>query len=89
MSNRNDHHVAKREDASPREGEHEYGDVTYADPTNKKYPVDTPEHIRAAWGFIHMPSHADKYSKSDVREIERRIERAAEQHGIDLDEHDD
>ncbi len=46
--NRKSDRMEKREDANPDEGEHKYGDVEFADPVNKKYPVDTPEHVRAA-----------------------------------------
>src|SRR5690348_3348296 len=28
--------ITRRDDVKPAEGEHEYGDVTFADPTNKK-----------------------------------------------------
>ena len=41
----------RREDVNPQRGEKEYGDVAFADPVNKKYPVDTPEHVRAAWSY--------------------------------------
>ncbi len=41
--------IKRQSDTDPERGEHEHGDVRFADPTNKKYPVDTPEHIRAAW----------------------------------------
>lgn len=27
--------------------------MNFADPTNKKFPLDTAEHIRAAWGAMH------------------------------------
>ena len=36
--------AAKRKDVTPADKEHaegEYGDVAYADETNKKYPIDT------------------------------------------------
>ena len=36
--------IGKREDVSPEEGKREYGDVDFADPTNKKYPIDSAEH---------------------------------------------
>ena len=44
-------HIDRREDVPPKEGLRAYGDVTFADPTNKKYPIDTPEHVRAAWSL--------------------------------------
>jgi len=45
--------IEKRDDANPKEGVHEYGHVQFADPTNHKYPIDTPEHVRAAWSYIN------------------------------------
>ena len=64
---------AKRDDVSPKEGEDKYGDVRYADPTNKKYPIDSEEHIRAAWNYIHKPEDANKYSADDLQKIRDRI----------------
>ena len=46
--------IDKRDDVRPTEGEHEYGDVQLADTTNNKYPIDTPEHVRAAWSYINQ-----------------------------------
>jgi len=79
-------HIKKREDVSPNEGEHKYGDVTFADTTNNKYPIDTPEHIRAAWSYINHENNAAKYSASDVKTIKSRIKAAAKKHDIEIDE---
>ena len=76
--------IEKRDDVNPERGEHEYGDVQFADETNSKYPIDTPEHIRAAWSYIHHKRDADKYSDKDVETIKGHIEQAAKKHGIDL-----
>lgn len=65
--------IAERKDVSPKEGEDKYGDVEYADPKNKKYPIDDEDHIRAAWSYIHMPKNAEKYSAADAAEIKSRI----------------
>lgn len=65
--------VSERSDSDPAEGEDKYGDVTFADPTNKKYPIDTVEHIRAAWNYINKPKNAGKYSAKDAAAIKRRI----------------
>jgi hypothetical protein len=35
-----------------------YGDVEYADPAEGKYPIDTEEHIRAAWNYVNKPKNA-------------------------------
>lgn len=50
-----------------------YGDVTYADPADKKYPIDTAEHIRAAWSYINMPRNSAKYSAAQVSSIKSKI----------------
>lgn len=38
----------------------EYGDVDYADEKNKRYPIDTEKHIRAAWNYVNMPKNSAK-----------------------------
>ena len=78
--------IEKRGDVSPERGEHEYGDVEFADTTNKKYPIDTPEHVRAAWSYIHHKDNAGKYSDEDAEKIRERIEHAAKKQGVDLHE---
>ena len=65
--------IKRRKNVDPKEGEHKYGDVEYADPTNKKYPIDTASHIKAAWNYIHMPRNAAKYSPEDVATMKRKI----------------
>jgi hypothetical protein len=77
-------YIERRDDVNPTEGEREYGDVTFADPTNKKYPIGTPEHVRAAWSYIHHAENASKYDKDEVRAIENRIKRAAKKHGVEI-----
>ncbi len=66
-------YIDKREDVSPKEGKQRYGDVTFADAKNKKYPIDTEEHIRAAWNYIHKGKNADKYSPEDLATVKSRI----------------
>jgi hypothetical protein len=74
--------IHRRADVNPERGEHEYGDVTFADPVNKKYPIDTPEHIRAAWSYINHADNAGKYLKQEVSSIKRRIKAAARKQGV-------
>ena len=71
------------------EGDKPYGDVTYADPGyqsdgKKRYPIDTEEHIRAAWNYINKPKNAGKYSPEHVASIKSRIVAAWKEH-IDKD----
>ncbi len=61
-------------------GEKKYGDVKFADPENGKYPIDTEEHIRAAWNYIHKGKDADKYSSEKLAEVKRRIVSAWKEH---------
>jgi len=78
--------IDRRDDVNPKEGEHTYGDVEFADPVNKKYPVDTAEHVRAAWSYIHHKDNAAKYDKGEVEQIKARIKRAAKKHGVEISE---
>ena len=78
--------IGKREDANPEEGERKYGDVEFADATNKKYPIDTPEHIRAAWNYINHKDNAAKYDGDEVETIKTKIKRAAKKHGVEISE---
>lgn len=78
--------ISKREDVNPDSGERQYGDVKFADPTNNKYPIDTPEHVRAAWSYINHKNNAEKYDKDEVETIKTRIKRAAEEHGVEIDD---
>jgi hypothetical protein len=76
--------IERRDDVNSERGEHEYGDVEFADPVNKKYPVDTPEHIRTAWSYINHKDNAAKYEAKDVKTIKGRIKRAAKKHGVEI-----
>lgn len=78
--------ITKREDVKPSEGKSEYGDVKFADPTNKKYPIDTEAHVRAAWSYINMPKNAGKYSSSEVSAIKSKIKAAGKKFGIEFND---
>ena len=81
--------IHRRPDADPREGVKKYGRTTYADPVNKKYPIDTPGRIKAAWAYIHQPRNAAKYSAAEVRTIKSRIRAAAKQRKVSLPDPDE
>jgi len=78
--------IDRRDDVSPKEGLREYGDVEFADPVNHKYPIDTAEHVRAAWSYINHKDNAAKYDKDEVNLIKTRIKRAAKRHGVEISE---
>jgi hypothetical protein len=60
-----------------------YGDVEYADPGyngTKKYPVDTPEHVRAAWSYINQERDAGKYTAEQLASVRAAIVAAWKKH---------
>lgn len=77
--------IDRRDEVNPERGEKQYGDVEFADPTNNKYPIDTPQHIRSAWSYINHQDNAAKYDTDEVESIKRRIMRAAKKHGVEID----
>lgn len=78
--------IDRREDVNPETGEHKYGDVEFADSTNNKYPIDTPEHVRAAWSYINHKDNAAKYDADEVELIKNRIKKAAKKHDVEISE---
>jgi hypothetical protein len=58
--------------------------VEFADPVNHKYPIDSAEHVRAAWSYINHKDNAAKYDKDEVKTIKERIKRAASKHGVEI-----
>ena len=81
--------IHRRPDADPREGLRKYGDATFADPVNRKYPIDTPGRIKAAWAYIHQPSNAEKYTAGERRTIQARIRAAAKARKVALPDPDE
>ena len=77
--------IDQRDDVSPKEGLREYGDVKFADPVNNKYPIDSEEHVRAAWSYINHKDNAAKYDKDEVAQIKKRIKSAAKKYDIEIE----
>jgi CheY-like chemotaxis protein len=73
--------IHRRRDADPRDGVRKYGKATFADPVNKKYPIDTPGRTKAAWAYLHQLSNAEKYTEAEVRTLKLDLWR---QRGADL-----
>lgn len=66
-----------------------YGDVAYADPGyqkdgEKRYPIDTADHVRAAWSYINQADNAAKYSSEHLAAIKGRIKAAAKRLGVTI-----
>ena len=68
--------IKKRKDTSPKSGKEKYGDVNFADETNKKYPLDTPAHVKAAASYWGMAKNKAKYSAEDQKKISAKISAA-------------
>lgn len=81
--------IHRRRDADPADGLEKYGDTQFADPVNKKYPIDSPGRIKAAWAYIHQPSNAGKYSPVERRTIMSRIRKAAKARKLELPDPDE
>ena len=64
-----------------------YGNVTYADPKNGKYPIDTHDHAKAAWSYINQAENAAEYPMNGVTlsEVKGRIRAACKRFGIEID----
>jgi len=81
--------IRRRRDADPEEGLDKYGPTLFADPTNKKYPIDTPGRIKAAWAYIHQSSNKAKYTAGERRAILGRIRQAAKARRLALPDPDE
>jgi HK97 family phage prohead protease len=71
-------------DATPKAP---YGDVQYADPgyqadKQKRYPIDTEQHVRAAWSYINQADNAAKYSAENLATVKDNIKAAGKKFGI-------
>lgn len=66
-----------------------YGNVAYADPgfrnDVKRYPINTPEHVRATWDYFQHANDRDRYSAAEQHHIEDEIRTAARKFGIKLE----
>jgi len=78
----NEGSITKRVDVSPKEGGRKYGDVAFADPKNKKYPIDTPDHVRSAASYFGKAKNRNEYSEEDQTKIDKRIRAAKKQFNI-------
>jgi hypothetical protein len=66
-----------------------HGNVPYADPGyqddgQKRYPIDTAEHVRSAWSYINQAGNAAKYSAENLAKVKNRIRAAAKKFGIEI-----
>ncbi len=77
------------EDDLSKDGGKPYGNVSYADPGyqsdgKSRYPIDTEEHVRAAWSYINKPGNAAKYPAGKAAQVKARIRAAMKRLGADV-----
>ncbi|HUC16970.1 MAG TPA: DUF6582 domain-containing protein [Acetobacteraceae bacterium] len=53
--------------------EADFADPGYLPDGRKRYPIDTEDHIRAAWSYIHRQRDAAEYTAEELAAIEQRI----------------
>jgi phage head maturation protease len=51
----------------------EFADPGYQPDGEKRYPLDTEAHVRAAWAYIHQPGNAGRYSEAQLAHVKARI----------------
>lgn len=57
----------------PHCGQRKFTNVKFADSAHKKYPIDTPEHIKSSWEAIHALRDSNKYSEEALHVMEEKI----------------
>ena len=72
-------------------GDAPYGDVDYADEGlqadhQKRYPIDTKAHAKAAWALINMDQNASQYSAADLATIKGKILTACHKFDVETSE---
>ena len=71
--------IKQRKDVDKKDkerAEKEYGDVKFADETNKKYPINDEKHIRSAWNYINKEKNQAKYDAKSLKAIMNNIIKA-------------
>lgn len=55
------------------EADGDFADPGYQPDGEKRYPLDTEAHIRAAWAYIHQGDNAARYTEAELTHIKARI----------------
>ena len=90
MEWRADHELRDPQDGDgPGKSKAPYGDVPYADPGyqkdgKKRYPIDTKEHVKAAWSYINQSKNSGKYTSEQLAHIKGKIKAAAKKFGVEI-----
>jgi len=68
----------------PEVADDEFADPGYQEDGKKRYPLNTEERCRAAWGYISQDGNASHYSARQLAEVKARIREAARRFGIQI-----
>lgn len=61
-----------------------YADPGYQKDKKKRYPLDTKQKVKSAWGFINKPANQKPYTAAQVKRIKQRIKSAAGKFGVKI-----
>lgn len=59
-----------------------YADPGYQADGQKRYPLDSAEHCRAAWSYINQGDNASRYTPQQLKRIKSRIMTAGKKYGV-------
>ena len=74
---------------APYGAQTKYADPGYQADKVKRYPIDTADHVRAAWSYINHPKNSAKYTAQQLAKIKGRIRSAAKKFGIAISDNED
>ena len=74
---------------APGDGSKPYGNVPYGDPGyqkdgQKRYPLNSAAHVKAAWSYINQAKNAGQYTAAQLKRVKGRIKAAAGKFGIKI-----
>jgi len=78
-----DHRADSKEPYGPASKAH-YADPGYQKDGQKRYPLDSEDHCRAAWSYINQAANAAKYTPDELARIKGRIKAAGKKYGIEF-----
>lgn len=61
-----------------------YADPGYQDDKAKRYPLDTKQRAKAAWGYINQAKQAKNYTAAQLKRIKGRIKAALTKFGVEI-----
>jgi hypothetical protein len=76
--------MESRDSGGTTEGNYPESEGPFADPKNRKWPLNTRKRILNAWARIHQEQATRNYNESEIATMMGRIRSAARREGIEL-----